>query len=174
MHLQFSTTLIFGLSTFLGLLGCKEQMKLRPETQAAEISVEQSLDKVASNKSIIQKSNLPKTVSEWEAFQALIKTVSAINDEKYNVLEGSDEALVSLFTELKNELPEAVNIPSIATRFKVLETMAYKLKVDYNINQKRSIEFKKTRTTFLKAYSNLIFQITKSLEKESQTIVKPI
>ena len=144
MHLQFSTTLIFGLSTFLGLLGCKEQMKLRPETQAAEISVEQSLDKVASNKSIIQKSNLPKTVSEWEAFQALIKTVSAINDEKYNVLEGSDEALVSLFTELKNELPEAVNIPSIATRFKVLETMAYKLKVDYNINQKRSIEFKKT------------------------------
>jgi hypothetical protein len=88
-------------------------------------------------------------------------------------LDVTEEALKTLFSKLESDIPNTLNTPSILARFKVLETLAYKLRTKYNIDRDNSTEFEPTKESLVEAYSNLIFQISKTLEKESQLISKP-
>ena len=68
------------------------------------------------------------------------------------------------------KIPENINSSSIIARIRVLETLAYKLKSNF---KNKSTEFEKTKNNLLNSYSNVIFQIKKTLEKESQKIINP-
>jgi hypothetical protein len=112
------------------------------------------------------------SLAEWIEFKELNVLITNISNGKNEVLIDSKETLRDLFSALVVKIPETINSSSIIARIRVLETLAYKLNVEYGNNQNNSIEFELTKKSFEKAYSNLIFQITKTLEKKSQFISK--
>ena len=83
------------------------------------------------------------------------------------------ELVTTFIKELKEEIPEKLNTPSIQARISVLETCFFKLE---GIKNLKNID-KKTILSFIKevlvSHSNLILQINKKFEQESQKIEKP-
>ena len=106
--------------------------------------------------------------AKLEEEQSAARNVAA--DQFKNLL---GEFGVTSIKELKEEIPEKLNTPSIQARISVLETCFFKLE---GIKDLKNID-KKTILSFIKevliSHSNLILQINKKLEQESQKIEKP-
>ena len=157
---------------FITLLqNCKDP-NISSSSQLSEPSVANNNESAEKSGLLITR-EIPSTLSDWVALKELAKLITDISNENHQALEESEESLNDLFSALVVKIPDPVNKSSITTRIKVLETLAYKLTVEYSINQNNSIEFENTKIDLAEAYSNLVFQIYKTLEKESQLISKP-
>jgi len=157
---------------FITLLqNCKDP-NISSSSQLSEPSVANNNESAEKSGLLITR-EIPSTLSDWVALKELAKLITDISNENHQALEESEESLSDLFSALVVKIPDPVNKSSITTRIKVLETLAYKLRVEYSINQNNSIEFENTKIDLAEAYSNLVFQIYKTLEKESQLISKP-
>ena len=157
---------------FITLLqNCKDP-NISSSSQLSEPSVANNNESAEKSGLLITR-EIPSTLSDWVALKELAKLITDISNENHQALEESEESLSDLFSALVVKIPDPVNKSSITTRIKVLETLAYKLTVEYSINQNNSIEFENTKIDLAEAYSNLMFQIYKTLEKESQLISKP-
>jgi len=157
---------------FITLLqNCKDP-NISSSSQLSEPSVANNNESAEKSGLLITR-EIPSTLSDWVALKELAKLITDISNENHKALEESEESLSDLFSALVVKIPDPVNKSSITTRIKVLETLAYKLRVEYSINQNNSIEFENTKIDLAEAYSNLVFQIYKTLEKESQLISKP-
>lgn len=158
---------------FITLLqNCKDPNK-SSSSQLSEPSVANNHNDSAEKSGLLITREIPSTLSDWVALKELAKLITDISNENHQALEESEESLSDLFSALVVKIPDPVNKSSITTRIKVLETLAYKLRVEYSINQNNSFEFENTKIDLAEAYSNLMFQIYKTLEKESQLISKP-
>ena len=157
---------------FTALQSCKEATKSN-FTPASELTTPTTIKNTLPKSQLNVLSSIPSSLLDWAALSELEKSITAISDGKHQLFEESDEALKILFLNIQSNIPDALNTPSILARFKVLETLAYKLRADYKIIKQDSIGFEKTKLELTVAYSNLIFQISKTLEKESQLISKP-
>ena len=111
--------------------------------------------------------NIPSSLSDWRSLSELAKLIKDLLDGEYQIFENTEGELETLFSKIEVDVPGSLNRPSILARFKVLETIVYKLKMSF-IDQNNSIKFETDKQFLIVAYSNLIFQITKTLEKESQ------
>ena len=156
---------------FTALQSCKEASKSR-STPAPELTTPTTIKNTLPKSEPNITSTIPSSLLDWAALSELEKSITAVSDGKYQLLEESEEALKILFLNIQSDIPDALNTPSILARFKVLETLAYKLRIEYGIDQNNSIEFEPAKESLVEAYSNLMFQISKTLEKESQHISK--
>ena len=114
--------------------------------------------------------DLDESLSNWNGFNELKEFIVSISKGNYLTLDESDETTKDLFSLLVTKIPSTIDNPSIIARIKVTETLAYKLK---SIQRNKSTEFEKTKNNLLSSYSNILIQIKKTLEKESQNIIDP-
>ena len=114
--------------------------------------------------------DLDESLSNWNGFNELKEFIVSISKGDYQTLDESDETTKDLFSLLVTKIPSTIDNQSIVARIKVTETLAYKLKSNF---KNKSTEFEKTKNNLLNSYSNVLFQIKKTLEKESQKIVNP-
>ena len=113
-----------------------------------------------------------RLTDSWAKFKEFDRQITDLKLADFSSFR--DAALIqSHFSDMLNQVPEALNENSVLVRIKVLETAALKLE---SISSLNSVD-KETKLdyiqTVLVAYSNLMYTINKVLEKQSQSIGKP-
>ena len=169
LNYKFITQVLFCMYVLIGAQSCKKAVKKTPISVNKQLAPTTNTETAKIAGPIVVK-NIDSSLSEWVEFKELNVLITNINKGENEVLINSKETLRDLFSALVVKIPESINSSSIVSRIRVLETLAYKLNVEYGNNQNNSIEFELTKKSLEKAYSNLIFQITKNLEKKSQLI----
>lgn len=112
-------------------------------------------------------------IENWLTFQELNSQVEILKKGDLAYFNDENEILTTFLKELREEIPSDIDTPAINARLSVLETSFYKLE---GINNLKNLD-KETVLTYIKevlvAHSNLILQINKKLEQDSQDIEKP-
>ena len=171
MNYKFITQVFFCLYFLTAAQSCNEAIKKTPISANKQTASITNTETAELADPVVIK-DIDSSLSQWIEFKELNVLITNISNEKNEVLIDSEETLRDLFSALVVKIPETINSSSIIARIRVLETLAYKLNVEYGSKQNNSIEFELTKKSLEKAYSNLIFQITKTLEKKSQFISK--
>ena len=171
MNYKFITQVFFCMIILVGEQSCNEAIKKTPTSVNRQVAPVTNKETAELADPIVVK-DIDYSLSEWIEFKELNVLITNITNGKNEVLINSKETLRDLFSALVVKIPESINSSSIVSRIRVLETLAYKLNVEYGSKQNNSIEFELTKKSLEKAYSNLIFQINKTLEKKSQFISK--
>ena len=114
-----------------------------------------------------------KTSKDWLKFIELQEEIAILKKGDLAFFKDDKIVLKSFITDLKNEIPEAVNVPSILVRLSVLETAIFKLEGVANLHNVSKDVLLRAIKDVLVANSNVILQINKKFEKESQNIQKP-
>lgn len=112
-------------------------------------------------------------MSDWSSFQELSKAIEDLKKLDFSFYKDNKKRFDSISREATRKIPQAFREPAIQARLKVLETKMYKLRDAVNLNNIKNEDLLKNIEECLVAYSNLNFQINKSLEIKSQNIEKP-
>lgn len=119
-------------------------------------------------------SNLSEKATEnWLKFQELQKEIEILKNGSLSFFKDDKAVLQSFFKDLKVEIPESLNIPTILVRLSVLETTIFKLKGISNIKNIKNELLLDVIRDVLVANSFIILQMNKKFEKDSQDIQKP-
>ena len=110
---------------------------------------------------------------DWLKFHELQSQIEILKKGDLSFFREEKAILVSLITDLKNEIPEAVQTSSIEVRLSVLETVMFKLEGLASLERVKKDVLLRAINGVLISNSNLIFQINKKFEKDSQNIQKP-
>jgi Zn-finger protein len=110
---------------------------------------------------------------DWQKFQNLLDQIEILKKGDVAFVKDDKAILQSFITDLKNEIPESLNATSITVRLTVLETTLFKLNEILNLQNVTKQSILSNIKEVLIAYNNLVLQINKKVEKESQKIVKP-
>ena len=108
------------------------------------------------------------STKDWLKFRELLSQIDILKKGDLSFFKDDKAILVSFITDLKNEIPEVVNTVSVVVRLSVLETVLFKLEGVSNLNNVNKDVLLKAVKEVLVAHSNLILQINKKFEKESQ------
>jgi hypothetical protein len=114
-------------------------------------------------------------VESWQEFNQLESIIENAKkgDLSYFKTEGKKN-LKTLFSSIKETIPETLNTQSILARLRVVETKAYKTESLSNLSTTKKQELLDSIKELLVSFSNLNFQLNKKLENDSQNIEKPI
>ena len=160
---------------FIGILGCKEK---EPVSELVETSIktksitEKDIDAIDFTEYVMSDRS-EKSTQNWIKFQGLQNQIEILKKGDLSFFEDDKEILKGLLTELKNDLPEDLNDPSILARIIALETSAYKLHDEAVFNRANKEDLLEAIKELLVAHSHLIFQLNKKFEKEVHDIQKP-
>ncbi len=110
----------------------------------------------------------------WLKFQNLGTHIDHLKKGDIYFFKEDKTILKAFITDLKKEVPTSINTSSIIVRLSVIETTAYKLEEVSNIRSISKQSLLESISDVLIAYNNLIFQINKKVEKDSQNIEKPL
>jgi hypothetical protein len=110
---------------------------------------------------------------DWQKFQNLLDQIEILKKGEVTFFKDDKAILQSFITDLKNEIPESLKATSIMVRLTVLETTLFKLDEILNFQSVTKQTILENIKDVLMAYNNLILQINKKVEKESQKIAKP-
>ena len=163
----------FLLLVSISLYGCKSETQ--PQDTPVNTPVEQSNFQEGTtfkNEFILNKATL-KEIEKWTGFFKIDKNISNLKTEKPSIFDGPIEDLAAALKNLNSKLPEQINNNSIVARIAVLATTSYQLNELYQKNTENTEVIKHTQLKVFEAFSNLKFQINKTLEKQAQLIEKP-
>lgn len=174
MPIHYKHKSLYLLLSFLLFLNCKEKTSViennfetieEIKITAKDIEELKYTDYALSNLS-------EKKAEDWLSLQELFNQIEILKKGDLAFFNDENELLTSFITDLKDQMPEEFNIPSIQARLSALETAIFKLE---GINNLKNLD-KETILNYIKevlvAHSNLILQINKKFEKESQKIEK--
>ena len=113
------------------------------------------------------------STKDWLKFRELLSQIDILKKGDLSFFKDDKAILVSFITDLKNEIPEVVNTVSVVVRLSVLETVLFKLEGVSNLNNIHKEVLLNAIKEVLVAHSNLILQINKKFEKDSQNIINP-
>lgn len=176
---KLKTVYLFVLSNIILLLNLSCD-KTTQTTQKTSQEVNAKVFKVSA-KDIDQikytefaLSNLSEKATEnWLKFHELQEEIIILKKGDLSFFKDDKSILQSLITDLKNEIPEALNVPPILVRLSVLETTMFKLEGVSNFNNINKELILNAIKDVLVAHSNIILQMNKKFEKDSQNIQKP-
>ncbi|MFD1615680.1 hypothetical protein [Gelatiniphilus marinus] len=114
-----------------------------------------------------------RAIENWQEYGQLQDVVTRVKKGDLSFFFNNEEAIKTLLTDLKRNIPAPVNTPSTLARIQVLETKIYKLESLSNLSTTTKDALKSSIKEFLVGVSNLNFQMNKKLEKEYQNIKKP-
>jgi len=114
-----------------------------------------------------------KHTIDWLKFQELQKEINLLKKGDLSFFSDDSTILKSFINDLKNETPETLNIPAILVRLSVLEVSIFKLKSVTDLNNVEKEFLLNAIKEVLVANSNVILQMNKKFEKDSQQIEKP-
>lgn len=114
-----------------------------------------------------------KYTRDWLKFQEFQEEIDRLKKGDLTFFINDKTILQSFFKDIKIEIPETLNISSILVRLSVLETSIFKLRSITNLNNVKKELLLKAIKEVLVANSNIILQMNKKFEKDSQKIEKP-
>lgn len=113
-------------------------------------------------------------VESWQEFNQLEGIIENTKkgDLSYFKTDGKKN-LKTLFSTIRETIPDTLNTPSILARMRVVETKLYKTESLSNLSTTKKQELLTTLEELLISFSNLNFQLNKKLENDSQPIERP-
>ena len=111
--------------------------------------------------------------SNWQKFNELSDKIELLKTGDLSFFRNDKAILMSFLNDLKNEIPESLNTTAILVRLTVIETVFLKLEGLASLSSAKKEDLLASIKDVLISHSNLIFQINKKFEKESQNIEKP-
>jgi len=114
-----------------------------------------------------------KYTRDWLKFQEFQEEIDRLKKGDLTFFINDKTILQIFFKDIKIEIPESLNISSILVRLSVLETSIFKLRSITNLNNVKKELLLKAIKEVLVANSNIILQMNKKFEKDSQKIEKP-
>lgn len=115
-----------------------------------------------------------KNTVDWLKFQELQENIELLKKGNLSFFSEDEAILKAFITDLKTEIPEILNVPTVLVRLTVLETTIFKLESIANLyNIEKGVLLNAIKEVLV-ANSNIILQLNKKLEKDSQKIEKPI
>ena len=123
---------------------------------------EYALSKITQNKT-----------SNWQKFNELSNKIELLRTGDLSFFRDDKAILEGFIADLKNEIPESLNTQSILVRLTVIETVFLKLEGLASLKTAKKEDLLIAIKDVLLSYTNLIFQMNKKFEKESQKIEKP-
>jgi len=119
-------------------------------------------------------SNLTKSkTSNWQKFNELTDKIEILKTGDLSFFRDDKAILVGFLNDLKNEIPESLKTPAILVRLSVIETTFLKLEGLASLSSAKKEDLLIIIKDVLVSYTNLVFQLNKKFEKESQNIEKP-
>lgn len=119
-------------------------------------------------------SNLTKSkTSSWQKFNELTDKIEILKTGDLSFFKDDKAILVGFLNDLKNEIPESLKTTAILVRLSVIETTFLKLEGLASLSSAKKEDLLIIIKDVLVSYSNLVFQMNKKIEKESQNIEKP-
>lgn len=119
-------------------------------------------------------SNLTKSkTSNWQKFNELTDKIEILKTGDLSFFSDDKAILVGFLNDLKNEIPESLKTPAILVRLSVIETNFLKLEGLASLSSAKKEDLLIIIKDVLVSYTNLVFQMNKKFEKESQNIEKP-
>lgn len=119
-------------------------------------------------------SNLTKSkTSNWQKFNELTDKIEILKTGDLSFFRDDKAILVGFLNDLKNEIPESLKTPAILVRLSVIETTFLKLEGLASLSSAKKEDLLIIIKDVLVSYTNLVFQMNKKFEKESQNIEKP-
>ena len=172
MFSRFSLLLILSL--------CIQCKKVENTSLAQEQEISTELVKItaqdidAINYTEFALSDLArKEVENWTKFKNLETEIENLKKGALSFFKDDKTILKGFITDLKNEVPESLNKPSILVRLSVLETAMYKFDETINLQSSTKEAVIEDIERLLLAYNNFVYQINKVVEKASHNIIKP-
>lgn len=114
-----------------------------------------------------------QATSNWQKFQELSSQVEFLKKADLNFFKGDKQTLLSLMTDLKEEMPEVINTSPVNSRILVLETKLLKLQNSLTITNISKEEKLQDIKDVLIAFSNLNLHINKKLEFDANDVERP-
>lgn len=119
-------------------------------------------------------SNLTKSkTSNWQKFNELTDKIEILKTGDLSFFRDDKAILVGFLNDLKNEIPESLKTTAILVRLSVIETTFLKLEGLASLSSAKKEDLLIIIKDVLVSYTNLVFQMNKKFEKESQNIEKP-
>lgn len=114
-----------------------------------------------------------KVTENWLKLLEFATHMEGLKKGQLSFFKDDKTIMQGLITDLKAEIPEAINKSSILARITVLETTMNKLDEVANIRSTTKDTLLNNIKDLFQSYNNLIYQINKEVERDSQKIIKP-
>ena len=151
------------------LQNCTDSIKIKSESDFNNqdqyaTSIESKI--VAQDLSIEAR----RITQQWTSLQELQNIINGLVKKDYYAFKEKDKYLEEFINDLTKTLPKKLKKPPITSRLLVLETNILKLESilsssEFKVENRTSVSNK-----LIESYYNFIYQINKTIEKESQII----
>lgn len=114
-------------------------------------------------------------IESWQEFNQLESIIE--NTKKGDLSYFKTDAkknLRTLFSDIRETIPDTINTPAILARIKVVETKLYKTESLSNLSTTKKQELLNALKELFVSFSNLSFQLNWKMESDSQNIERPL
>ena len=177
-YLQNIIKIFTFLSITLFILSCNPDVKNESAivekitTIDSSIITANDISKIKFTEYALSKITQNKTIN-WQKFNELSNKIELLRTGDLSFFRDDKAILEGFIADLKNEIPESLNTQSILVRLTVIETVFLKLEGLASLKTAKKEKLLMAIKDVLLSYTNLIFQMNKKFEKESQKIEKP-
>jgi hypothetical protein len=177
-YLQNIIKIFTFLSITLFILSCNPDVKNESAivekitTIDSSIITANDISKIKFTEYALSKITQSKT-SNWQKFNELSNKIELLRTGDFSFFRDDKAILEGFIADLRNEIPESLNTQSILVRLTVIETVFLKLEGLASLKTAKKEDLLIAIKDVLLSYTNLIFQMNKKFEKESQKIEKP-
>lgn len=177
-YLQNIIKIFTFLSITLFILSCNPDVKNESAiveeitTIDSSIITANDISKIKFTEYALSKITQNKTIN-WQIFNELSNKIELLRTGDLSFFRDDKAILEGFIADLRNEIPESLNTQSILVRLTVIETVFLKLEGLASLKTAKKEKLLMAIKDVLLSYTNLIFQMNKKFEKESQKIEKP-
>ena len=177
-YLQNIIKIFTFLSMTLFILSCNPDVKNESAivekitTIDSSIITANDISKIKFTEYALSKITQNKTIN-WQKFNELSNKIELLRTGDLSFFRDDKAILEGFIADLRNEIPESLNTQSILVRLTVIETVFLKLEGLASLKTAKKEKILMAIKDVLLSYTNLIFQMNKKFEKESQKIEKP-
>ena len=114
-----------------------------------------------------------KKTANWQKFIELSDQIETLKTGDLSFFRDDKAILEGFLSGLFNEVPESLKTPAVLVRLTVIKTVFLKLEGLASLTSAKKEDLLIAINDVLISHANLVFQINKKFEKESQNIEKP-
>ena len=171
------TSFICTVILFVFVLACNEKPEPAEEINTRELQesvtlTAKDIEQIDYVEYVLSDTS-EKATTDWIKFQEFQLQIEALKKGNLSFFKDDRDILKAFITDLKNEIPETLDESAIVVRLIALETSIYKLEGIATLHNPEKDTLLNAIKEVLTGHTNLIFQINKKFEKESQSIQKP-
>ncbi|PWH84121.1 hypothetical protein DIS18_06145 [Algibacter marinivivus] len=167
---------LYILSFLLLFSACKKTQEITDETEIEQTKSQEITELDVSKLKYIEYALDSKTediIADWDEYIQVEDLVADIKKGDLTFFDDSKATVKLLLRELKDNIPEQVNSPSITARVLVLETKILKLESLTNLSTTSKEELLETIKEFFVSFYTLSFQMNKKVEFDNRSIERP-